>query len=59
MREKPTEKKNGCQMAPEADIFGQLPTILRFAGPSEVRLVLNAARTHAEVPGRGTPSAGP
>ena len=59
MREKPTGKKNGCQMAPEADIFSQLPTILRSAGPSEVRLVLNAARMRAEVPGRGTPSAGP
>ena len=30
-----------------ADIFSQLATILRSAGTSEVRLVLNAAQTRA------------
>ena len=40
-------KKNGCQMAPGDDIFSQLAPILRSAGTSEVRLVLNAVWTRA------------
>ena len=51
-------KKNGCQMAPGDDIFSQLSLILRSAGTSEVRLVLNAVWTRAR-PMRGTQCAGP
>ena len=51
-------KKNGAQPSHRDDIFSQLPPILRSAGTSEVRLVLNAVWTRAR-PMRGTPCAGP
>ena len=40
-------KKNGAQLSHRDDIFSQLAPILRSAGTSEVRLVLNAVWTRA------------
>ena len=51
-------KKNGAQLEHRVDIFSQLAPILRSAGTSEVRLVLNAVWTRAR-PMRGTQCAGP
>ena len=57
-RPKLIPKKNVPHLRSGVDIFSQLSPILRSAGTSEVRLVLNAVWTRAR-PMRGTPCAGP
>ena len=53
-----TDREKERHLRSGVDIFSQLSPILRSAGTSEVRLVLNAVWTRAR-PMRGTPCAGP